>query len=528
MDRHPKLPEIFDEVVNAYRIYSIGDYSLALQQCLITEAKQELYEDEYDKLIIRYYVAPLLIDVGSALQNTELIERAVKYLHEWMQQHEQAISTHDFYNIANGYSVLSTLQAPDKESTGEDDYNFSQARHYFRKAISALAPKDYERDLPSEIWTNYGSCLLRASRTLEAIDAFNEALKINPTMGMALGFKGITLGYLASITRGYTHAFYLEAIKLLELAIEQQLEPGVGPLFQSRLDYLIGIRDSHKEMLSESITRPQAQNDFQDYLWQFSAQHRLFLNPAAFLDEKLYFGDPIFITAMYADINDNFKFDRYITFFNEIKQDYVLGRYMLAQSQHASEALDAADEDVTLYYPFDGSLQSIYIQMLKAAHQQAIAVLDKVAFFVYDYCKLQKPKPKFVSFRDLWADNNAKMRPELLTLKSEPLYSLFTLSRDVSKEGDWATIYEYRNAIAHRFLVVNGSMMPHEGNSDIPRVMLREFVNNTILAFQIARASIVYLVQFIEEQENRARGTATGKTITVTSPRIDKLLRYRP
>jgi hypothetical protein len=167
---------------------------------------------------------------------------------------------------------------------------------------------------------------------------------------------------------------------------------------------------------------------------------------------------------MYAPLSEPHRVDRYITFLNEIKQDYALGRFLLVQSQYRAEYIDVVDEGVSLFYPLDYSVQSAYVQLLKAAKKQAIAVLDKVAYFIYDYCNLKTPASDRVTFRQLWGGNN-KIRKDLQPFASPHLFALFGLAEDVSKRGDWKLIYEHRDALTHRFLVMHEFQLPNQPNA---------------------------------------------------------------
>lgn len=200
---------------------------------------------------------------------------------------------------------------------------------------------------------------------------------------------------------------------------------------------------------------------------------------------------------------------------------------MLVQSQYASREIDAVDEGVSLFYPLDYSLHSTYIQLMKAAKRQAVVVLDKIAYFIYDYCKLTTPAPDRVTFRQIWGGNE-KIRLDFANFASPHLFALFGLARDVSKMGDWKTIYDHRDALTHRFLVIHDFQGVEQTNTDIPRATLHDFLNQTILAFKIARAAITYLILFVEDQEHLAGQKNTGRTAPVFATPVDGISRYRP
>jgi hypothetical protein len=220
-----------------------------------------------------------------------------------------------------------------------------------------------------------------------------------------------------------------------------------------------------------------------------------------------------------------------VTFLNEIKQDYVMGRYFLAQSQYQSPDVDAVDKGVSVFYPLDYSLYSTYIQLLKAANKQAIDVLDKIACFIHDYCKLRTPSPDRVNFRNIWG-NNHKVKHDLRPFASPHLFALFNLAQDVSErktwQGDWVYLYRHRNALTHRFLIIHEMQLADQTNKDIPRVKEHEFLTDTIFAFKVARAALVYLILFVEHRERIEGNKAEGLTLPVVGTPVKGVLRHRP
>src|SRR3989442_5183157 len=58
-----------------------------------------------------------------------------------------------------------------------------KAKTFFRNALSAV--KDQNPDLEKQIWVNYGNCLDNLGRGVEALYAYDEALKIDPKFAMA-------------------------------------------------------------------------------------------------------------------------------------------------------------------------------------------------------------------------------------------------------------------------------------------------------------------------------------------------------
>src|SRR5574341_94341 len=431
-----KQQAVCDQVLQAYQLYDDGRIDDAKTLTLKIENECASLSNDPERAICRKYVAACLVDIGGAVSDESMVKRGTQYFREWIEQNPSGDEVaHDYYNLGNGYFGLWSFHSTEAIRGGLDAEEHRLTRHFYRQAIEHLRPRHFSGGLACQLWTNYGNALSHVRRSIEAIDAYDSALRINPLMGMALGNKGMAVSHLAQFMYGHTHLFYLEAIRLLTFALKQPLTHEARYGFSQRLEHLNRILHAHGEMKPEEIQGIEPKTKFHQFLCEFNAENGLFLNPATFLgkEKKTFYGDPLFISTMYADLADTNRFDRYVTFFNEIKQDYVLGRFFLAQSQYRLADIDVVDEGVSVFNPLDYSLYSTYIQLLKAANKQAVAVLDKIAYFIYDYCKLTTPAPDRVTLRQIWGGND-RLRGDLNGFANPYLFAVFTLSQDVSKK----------------------------------------------------------------------------------------------
>jgi hypothetical protein len=304
----------------------------------------------------------------------------------------------------------------------------------------------------------------------------------------------------------YQHLFLLESQRLLEQAVQLPLHAQMAEGFRAALARVCKIIESHKDFRAEQIDERRARSPFQSFLQDFCAKHHLFLTPVTLLGRaaQYVYGDPMFISRMTAPLEDTNKFPRNVTFLNQIKQDYVLARYFLVQSQYRSSVIDGVDDGVTLYYPLDYSLDGAYVQLLKTSLRLALDLLDKIGYFIRDYCAIRSLSPDHVTFRNVFSassDCNV-LRPELQRVRNNPyIYALFDLAHDLRRDGYYSPIYEKRNALTHRFLVVHDMIVSDE-NPDIPRVHLNDFREECILAMQIARTAVMSLILFVDSAES--------------------------
>ena len=143
----------------------------------------------------------------------------------------------------------------------------------------------------------------------------------------------------------------------------------------------------------------------------------------------------------------------------------------------------------------------------KVSLRLSIDVLDKIAFFVRDYCAVSSIEQRHVNFRNLWAAraSRLKLRPELAARRNPFLFALFDLALDLGRNGDYARIYDHRNALTHRYMVVHDMISSGQANDHVPRIQIEEFLEEVIFAMQLTRAAVMYLIMFVDLEEGRER-----------------------
>ena len=502
-----KINKVFQRAELASALIDENSLTDAKAHILGIEEEASNFEDDLERVNCRFRVAPLLIDLGGRLRERDLILRGMKHLKDCQDYVEPEHPADYYYNLANGYYSLFELESAN-ETWGFDSENHLLARKYYRLSTQRITQGHVENGLASLVWTNYGNLLDSIGRNVEALSAYDVALELQPNMGLALGNKGVTLKHFALVMPGFSHLLFQESIRVIQKALEQTDFYHVARLgFENTLNSLYDAVNLHHKMQLdmnlETHLGVEPKNEFHDFLCKFSAEHNLFLSPIASVgkDKQPFYGDPLFLKAL-PDEYDNSRFRKYSSFLNEIKQEYVLGRYLLVQSLYESPIIDAVDDGVTLYPSFDFAMNGTYVQLLKSALKQAIAVLDKVAYFLYDFCNLTKPPPHQVTFLKIWGDlGNGKLQKAFNDFKSPYLFALFTLARELYKNGDWNAIIEDRNVISHRYIILNMLEADDLANQEIPFKHIDDFLGNAIFALKIARAAVMYLIQFFNHYD---------------------------
>lgn len=502
--------EIHEKIEKSWDYFHQEDIPQAIK--LLLEVESELHEitPSSNHSQVQINLGSLMIDLGAVTRDKELITRGITNIEDLIEQKtEDENSVRLYYNLANGYSALRNLESKENFKSGEIDENYSNAKKYYRRALD-LAKKlkqSIDPKLLAKININFGNCLTSVGREIEAIPFYDQALNLDGSLGMALGNKAISLHHLSSCAHGHTHLFLLEARRLFEDALKQPIPQNAYRTFQKGYDDINSIIQKHQRMLPEEHLNSEPISPFHLFLRDFCVKHQLFLTPTTFIGKEsaLVYGDPMVISKMIESLDDRGTVDQYITFLNQIKLDFIQARYFLIQSQYHSTVVDTIDEDVILFDTLDYSIHNAYSQFLKLSLKSTIDTFDKIAQFLCDYCAVEDKTPKNIQFRNIWTQNQSQnlIRPEFASRKNPQLMALFDLSLDFRKNGYYQDIYEQRNAITHRFLIVH-EMGTFNGHTDLTtRISKDDLFRSSIIALQLLRAAVMYLILFVDSEEKK-------------------------
>jgi len=526
-----------EEKINRASI-AIDNNDLNLAKELIDQIEQDIlsFEKNFYTIQLIANLGGLMIDYGSSVDNFGIIEKGTRFIKEIFSIFpEDKLSVSHFYNLANGYSAMRSIQQPKTYLKGVVSKYYVNAKKAYRKALDLVATKVLDTNelrIRPDLFTNYGNMLDSIGRPVEALGFYNRALAITPNKPETLVTKAILLQSLALKAIGHSHLFILEAKRLLDFACinspPAQLEKHIAIHINSITEFI----EAHGGEISieqYQISKPVSK--FHKFLRDFCFQHELYLTPTTLIgkEEHQFFCDPLFISNMKSDIQDTKKFDRYITFFNQIKQDYIFSRFLLVQSQYKAQYAEVIDRDVDYYYPLDYSLYSSYIEMLKVSYRLVVDTLDKIAFFVKDYCGIKSLSTRDTNFRNVFSTKNnpLELRSELKQFKNIYLFGLLDLALDMRKGEYYEFVYDLRNAVTHRFVSIHSEIiLEKDKDVSVPNRNLDQFTNATIQVLQLLKAAITYLVLFVDSYENNQ--TSSGIVMPIVLTKADGVLRWKP
>lgn len=502
--------KIHEKLELANQFFNQGDVSNSKSLLLEVENELQMMPKSAYYSNVHANLGSLMIDFGAFINDEQIIFRGLNHTEYPIKiNSESNVTVGQYYNLANGYIALWDLKKKESIQNGKIDENYFRAKHYFRKALDLAKTSEQSLDpeLLARINTNFGNCLCSVGRKVEAFSYYDHALKFDKKFGMALGNKAIELQHLAFLARGHTHLFLLESRRLYQEALTQPIPDDAHQNFQINYDKVNSFINKHNEMRAERQKNSKATSQFHQNSRDFCIKHQLYLTPTTFVgkNNEVVFGDPMFISRFIEKFDEEHKVNRHITFLNQIKQDFVLARYLLIQSQYRSSVVDTIDHDVTLFDPLQYSIHSAYIELLKLSLKLTMDTFDRIAQFVREYCGVKKPSAKNTHFKTIWTQGKIDdtLRPEFVSRKNLFLLALFDLSIDLRDKGFYQEIYGYRNAITHRYLVVHELMTPEDNTEVTSRIRREKLVETTITAMQLLRAAIMYLILFVDIEEKK-------------------------
>ncbi len=506
--------EITQEIYTISAFINKGECQKALNCLRDLEAKNP------KNRMIEFNKVGILINIGKKLRNAEIIKEGVAVGEKLLRGSAfKNYKTNLYYNIANGYIFLYQLEH-DRSKIEQivDNKNLQDAKCYFRKAIKRKSHFDLK--IRRQVWTDYGNCLDALGRGMEALYAYDEALKIDPNFPMAVGNKAEAMKLFADISGAYRDAIYIKSYQMLNSALENKDLVKFGSI-EARRNFeneatQIEKSCKDKSVLSKNLKHPKYDStymtEFEKFYIKLCLKYNLFLNFHIHEDKcEVSIVDPIFISLV-TPINDNQTFYNLAKYINQIKEDYAVARLLLVQSQFKREDFNRISERTTFVNTLDYAIFDIYTGFLKSAFKEAYNILDKISRFINDYYKLGIGGK--IYFTTIWQykvnENEWKIRPKILNSKNISLYALCDIFLDF-KSSYYDRIRNIRDASIHERLVIYESGLTNWDNKeDKYNIGYETMLSQTINLLQLVKSAIIYLINFVQLEEGKKKKDSIG------------------
>lgn len=509
-----------------------GDFSDALR---LTRQIQSAGKYSF----VSYIASGLLIDIGSALSREEIIKEGIELLERnskaILDDKTYAVTAN--YNLANGYSALFHLKRiKDPCAACFKETELDRARMHYERALECDSQNPMHI---SQILVNLGNCFDDLGRVIDALECYEKALMWKQDHGMALGNKGVGLISYARVAGEHQGTFLIEAYSLLSQALKQGVPPETAPNFEKHLETIKNRFEGRQHLLDNPPQYPgyriKAKSKVERFLVEFCLKNKLYLNICNYCQRcDAAIGDTVAIKQMIVPISNRNKKDslkdepylRLSAYLNQIKQDYVTARFLLALSRYKGLNLDFVDKRVKIINTLDYGIHNIYIELVKASFKSFYDILDKIAYFIKDYLKLTITKRE-ISFRKVWyeddRDKGKGIRKRIQDTNNLSLNALFDLHRDF-EGGTHDQLRQIRHALTHRFINVRMLQEPEEDESMTEDTL----VSQTLELAKLVRNAILYLLHFVYIEESKKKAESKGFMPTIFAQEIpDNLKSYR-
>ena len=387
-----------------------------------------------------------------------------------------------------------------------------------------------------QIWTNLGNWLSTVGRSIEAIECYDRALRLNPAFHMARGNRAFASGYYAATFYDHGHTRVFHRFNYADLATaagsKGYVEPEARSRFEKYREQLASVvgdsesRDTLPDLYSYSLGANSKERAYR----RWCLRHRLFLNPMNDLGPyPIAAHDVLHTPPIVTELETGPKFHGA---FNQLKQGFVSARYLLYDGMTATEP-HFSDRDVLLYNTLDYPAYGLAVEKVKLAYRAFYSLFDQIAFLLNDYLDLGID-PRYVYFRRLWytaGHQDQGLRDDITSRKNRPLMALFWLSKDLhERREDFRAamapearrLSEIRHHLEHRYLKVHDVPL-YEPESDVTRAVQYDklaesigrgdFEQKALRLAKRARAALIYLslamhIENIVERQGEQDGIA--------------------
>lgn len=471
-----------------------------------------------DNWFIAYTASGLLIDIGLALNDRDIVMEGISLLEDNLTSitNSKDHQASAYYNLANGYSALLTLKRRlNPEIVLFQNTEAEYCKKYYLKALEhiGIKPKTI-----SEIYVNLGNTYDALGRVVEALDCYVLALKYLPNHGMAKANKAAALVFYSRLMDEHKGTILKEAYSLLKEAFRDGINPETINYFKN---YMTQIEQSfeNNDALTQENKYPgitiKGRSKNEKKLIQFCLDNKLYLNLCNHCQKcDAAVGDKVNIKRMFVQLkkNESLSDDKFLilsSYLNQIKQDFVTARLLLTISLFRDMNLNYADKRVVLIDTYDYTIHNVYIQLLRTSYKVFYDILDKIAFFINDYLNLGIAERR-INFTSIWYSDVKKrlLRTRIVNTENICLSAIYNIHTELSI-GDHTVLRDIRNMITHRFLKIK----MYNNADESTAIEEKEFYDYTTQLATLVRSAIIYLLFFVDLEESKAEKTKTGKTV---------------
>jgi tetratricopeptide (TPR) repeat protein len=506
VDKESDLDALRKAALRIIDLVADGEEDEAVERLLTYRSRGEATRD----LLVR-----TVISSGQHNQDAPLTRAALRAF-EQIKQGAKPDAGY-YYDVASGYQVLYEKGAGlSGDKAFEMGSEVNSAIKYFARA-----------DAP-EAKTNLGNLLDTVGRPIEALNAYQEALFVDPEFGMAWGNWGLTLERLA-MSGQYSGGLLLNAYHLLQEALDRPTSvidigghSALGSFFDAHerieahfVEHAQGHlldADHHHEPRDDS-----AKSDFVQFYTTLCIERDLYIN-LHLMDRQAEasVGDtylPTFISSVTSG-DDEF---RDLAFrLNEIHETYASSRYFFVRAQYSDPDTREISEQTTLINTLDYAASNLYVGLLKSSYKEAFSTLDKLAVLLNHYLEIGHDE-NHVYYGSVWfapdQQEGERRIAEPVRAAGYRLFGAYLLCLELRG----SRFSNLRNAMTHRYArVFKGGPVP-KGGYDFEKL-----IDSTAEVLFKVKCAVIYVSQYIHAAEtNKFSGELIGELPAWTNQNLD-------
>jgi hypothetical protein len=501
-----------------------------------------------------------LCELASVIDNTcdngdiNELNTIISYHGDFTETLEDSIEkVYSYYLLGNAWSGVREIK---HSSDDEDIWSLTQEEvfqeiYFYRKAKVQKSFKDLNLELKIAINVNLANAFSHYGRTINAIKYFNYAIglknfdkkiELHPNFILAKFNKAKALDYYAKLDYDHSHTFifiqfayknFKESKILLNTYLELYEDDGyyesVKNEAQKYIDYYEKQSDIKNLENLESFENyePKYSKNEQHYR-DWCLQNRLFLNPMNDLGNyKIASHDPLNLPNLTTSINEGFP--KFITYFNQMKQEYISYRHILFEGLN-KKTQKFYDKEASITDDYDYNMYDTNTEKIKLAFRGFYSIFDKIAYFMNEYFQIGLNENN-VDFKKIWYDYEKDRRTvrgiKSIFNKSEnlALRGIYLISKDLffsdenskdfldALEPEAEKLNKIRNHLEHKFISIKIlNIESFETVSDRKRnfyITDSDLEAKTLHLAQLAREAMIYLsfaVHIFEENKKDSEG----------------------
>lgn len=448
--------------------------------------------------------ASIYVDAGTDLADPQVIGDGILLLQALVEEHPERLDLS--YNLANGFSSLAqTMQ--------DDDTPWylltSEPRRWARYRFADVATSAPHHGLKAQALTNKANLLAQSHRWVEAFEAYRAAVALDPENVVAS--TGAAKILLRAARRGLGERSALEGLARTYLLLAEPFRAS------TRRNLFAGLPAVDELRAYEPHDGPVS--GYAGWVAEERLPLSLSVDGLGSNDKTRW--DSVSIGKLIEPLSTEHGVPPTFAALNVLKSDYLAARWVCYTGLHAPPEETGQYTD-TLDYARYGVKQSLLVLSQKAAFD----VLDKLAVTTSEYLGLDL-NPNNIHFSSFWharrsEGSNREWKPFVareIGLGGIPLIALSEIAEDLAEGGYLHSRRELRHAGTHRLVVLHDlTSEPSRPSKNLTHADEVAFQRECLETLRLARAAILYLLEFIAYREARKEREASGKLGTLIAP----------